>query len=284
MLKFFRQIGIPLQNLYEQTKQAFLTADPDLKIEQTRQVVSRWNAGELEWLEGARPELLNQPGRLDTPEIVAPAEVNKRKFGKEKGRAALIHALAHIELTAVNLALDSVYRYRDMPKEFYADWMQCAGEEANHFIALRGRLREMGYDYGSFSAHGELWSMAVDTGDDMLERMGIVHRVFEARALDVIPKAVQRFDQLGDKKMVDVLTMIANEEVGHVSSGTRWYHYQCNKRQLDPNQTFINLLWKYMKGPLKGPFNYEERLKAGFTQPELAMMEAMDKNKPPVTL
>ena len=265
-----------MQNLYAHTKQAFLTADPDLKIELTQQTVSRWNAGELEWLEGDEPELLNQPGQPDKPEIVAPSEVNKRKFGKEEGRAALIHALAHIELTAVNLALDSVYRYRGMPEEFYADWMQCAGEEANHFIALRGRLREMGYDYGSFKAHGELWSMAVDTADDMLERMGIVHRVFEARALDVVPKTIQRFNQLGDKKMVDILTMIANEEIGHVSSGTRWYHYQCQQRQLDPDKTFIDLLWKYMKGPLKGPFNHEIRLKAGFSQQEMQMIEAME--------
>ncbi len=106
---------------------------------------------------------------------------------------------------------------------------------------------------------------------------GIVHRVFEARALDVVPKAIQRFDQLGDKKMVDILTMIANEEVGHVSSGTRWYHYQCAERQLEPDQTFIDLIWKYMNGPIKGPFNYDARLKAGFTKRELAMMEAMEK-------
>ncbi|MBR9868843.1 MAG: ferritin-like domain-containing protein [Oceanospirillales bacterium] len=268
-----------MQNLYAHTKQAFLTADPDLKIELTRQTVSRWNAGELEWLEGDEPELLNHPGQPDMPEIVAPSEVNKRKFGKEEGRAALIHALAHIELTAVNLALDSVYRYRGMPEEFYADWMQCAGEEANHFIALRGRLREMGYDYGSFKAHGELWGMAVDTADDMLERMGIVHRVFEARALDVVPKTIQRFNQLGDKKMVDILTMIANEEIGHVSSGTRWYHYQCQQRQLDPDKTFIDLLWKYMKGPLKGPFNHEIRLKAGFSAREMQMIEDMSKGR-----
>ena len=268
-----------MQNLYDQTKDAFLLSDPDQKIELTHQVVSRWNAGELEWQEGEAPLLLNEPGRPEKPEIVSPADVNKRKFGKEEGRAALIHALAHIELTAVNLALDSVYRYRDMPKEYYADWMQCAGEEANHFIALRSRLREMGYDYGSFSAHGELWNMAVDTADDMLERMGIVHRVFEARALDVVPKTIKRFDQLGDKKMVDVLTMIANEEIGHVSSGTRWYHYQCNQRQLDPDTTFIDLLWKYMKGPLKGPFNHEVRIQAGFTANELALMEAMSEKR-----
>ncbi len=276
-LFFISHTVFSVQNLYAHTKQAFITADPDQKIELTRQTVSRWNAGELEWLDGDEPELLNQPGRLDIPEIVAPSEVNSRKMGKEEGRAALIHALAHIELTAVNLALDSVYRYRGMPKAFYADWMQCAGEEANHFIALRGRLREMGYDYGSFKAHGELWNMAVDTADDMLERMGIVHRVFEARALDVIPKTMQRFDQLGDKKMVDILTMIANEEVGHVSSGSRWYHYQCEQRQLDADKTFIDLLWKYMKGPLKGPFNHDIRLKAGFSEREMKMIKMMAK-------
>ncbi len=264
-----------MQNLYEQTKQAFLLSDSDHKLELTMQLADRWQAGELEWQEGEAPQQLNQPGRPDKPEIVAPGEVNKRKFGKEEGRAALIHALAHIELTAVNLALDSVYRYRDMPKEYYDDWMQCAKEESTHFLALRGRLREMGYDYGSFSAHGELWGMAVDTADDMLERMGIVHRVLEARALDVVPKTIKRFDQLGDKKMVDILTMIANEEVGHVSSGSRWYRYQCQARQLDPDSTFIELLWKYMKGPLKGPFNHELRLKAGFSVEELALMEAM---------
>lgn len=269
-----------MQNLYAYTKEAFLTADPDQKIELTRQTVSRWNAGELEWLEGDTPEWLLQPGQLDKPEIVPPSKVNERKFGKEEGRAALIHALAHIELTAVNLALDSVYRYRGMPQEFYADWLQCAGEEANHFIALRGRLREMGYDYGSFKAHGELWSMAIDTADDMLERMGMVHRVLEARALDVVPKAIQRFDQAGDKKMIDILTMIGNEEIGHVSSGTRWFHYQCQQRQLDPNQTFIDLLWKYIKEPLKGPFNHEARLKAGFSEQEMKMIKMMEKTAP----
>jgi len=137
----------------------------------------------------------------------------------------------------------------------------------------------MGYDEGSFKAHGELWGMAVDTADDMLERMGIVHRVCEARALDVVPKTIQRFNQLGDKKMVDILTMIANEEIGHVSSGTRWYHYQCQQRQLDPDKTFIDLLWKYMKGPLKGPFNHEIRLKAGFSAQEMQMIEDMSKGR-----
>ncbi|WP_432474042.1 ferritin-like domain-containing protein [Amphritea sp. HPY] len=266
-----------MQNIYEQTRQALLLEDPDHKLELTMQLAGLWDAGQLEWQEGPAPQLLNEPGRPDKPEFVLPANVNKRKMGKEEGRAALIHALAHIELTAVNLALDSVYRYRDMPKEYYADWMQCAREESTHFLALRGRLREMGYDYGSFTAHNELWNTAVDTAHDMMDRMGIIHRVFEARALDVVPKTITRFDKLGDRKMVSILTMIANEEIGHVSSGTRWFHHRCAEKGLDPDSTFIELLWKYMKGPLKGPFNHEARIKAGFTEQELQMMEAMER-------
>ena len=266
-----------MQNIYEQSRKALLLSDPDEKLELTMQLSSRWAAGELEWHEGEAPQQLNEPGRPEKPEFVSPAAVNKRKMGKEEGRAALIHALAHIELTAVNLALDSVYRYRDMPQEYYSDWMQCAGEEATHFLALRERLREMGYDYGSFTAHNELWNMAVDTADDMMDRMGIVHRVFEARALDVVPKTIKKFDNLGDQKMVKILTMIANEEVGHVSSGTRWFQYRCAEKGLDPDTTFIELLWKYMKGPLKGPFNHEIRMQAGFSANELQLMEAMEK-------
>ena len=269
-----------MQNLYEQAKQALLLANPDHKLDFTLQLASHWDAGMLEWQEGEAPQLTLEPGRLDKPPIVGPSEVSKRKFGKQKGRAELVHALAHIELTAVNLALDSIYRYRDMPQAYYADWMQCAREESTHFFALRERLREMGYDYGDFPAHNELWKMAVTTADYMMDRMGIVHRVFEARALDVVPKAIEKFDQFNDPKMVKVLTMIANEEVGHVSSGTRWFHYRCAEKGVDPDQTFIDLLWKYMKEPLKGPFNYEARLKAGFTEKELRMMEAMGSTIP----
>ncbi len=262
-----------MRNLYQQAKNCFLLADPDEKIALTYQTAEQWQAAQLCWTEGEAPEILNEPGHLDKPEIVMPRDLPKRNIKSDKGRAALIHALAHIELTAINLAWDSVYRYRDMPKEYYNDWVQCAREEAGHFNLLRHRLREMGYDYGNFSAHNELWKMAVTTADDLMDRMGIIHRVFEARALDVVPNTLQKFKDLNDSSMVNALTTICNDEIGHVSAGTRWFHYRCEQEQLDPDTTFFKLLEKYMKGPLTGPFNHEARLKTGFSENELDYLE-----------
>ena len=262
-----------MQNLYQEAKSCFLSANPDDKVALTYQVCAAWQDKKLSWQEGESVEHLLQPGRLAKPEIVMPKEIGKRKLNKEEGRAALIHALAHIELTAVNLAWDSVYRYRDMPKAYYQDWVQCAQEEAEHFTLLRDRLREMGYDYGSFPVHNELWKMAITTADDLMDRMGIVHRVFEARALDVIPQTLKKFQDKNDTRMVKILTQICNEEIGHVSSGTRWFHYRCKQAQLDPDTTFFSLIEKYMKQPLSGPFNHEARLATGFSQNEIDYLE-----------
>ncbi|WP_438463278.1 ferritin-like domain-containing protein [Marinomonas sp. PE14-40] len=262
-----------MQNLYQEAKRCFLTANPDDKIALTYQTCAAWQANKLSWRESSPVELLNEPGRLSKPEIVMPRDIPKRKLNKEVGRAALIHALAHIELTAVNLAWDSVYRYRDMPKDYYQDWVQCAQEEAEHFSLLRMRLREMGYDYGSFPAHDELWKMAVTTADDLTDRMAIVHRVFEARALDVIPATLTKFQAKNDTQMVKILTQICNEEVGHVSSGTRWFRYRCEQAKLNPDTHFIHLIEQYMKQPLSGPFNHEARLASGFSQNELNYLE-----------
>ena len=268
-----------MQNLYEEAKSCFLSANPDDKIALTYQACAAWQANKLSWKDGDLVEQLNEPGRLAKPDIVMPREIGKRKLNKEEGRAALIHALAHIELTAVNLAWDSVYRYRDMPKDYYQDWVVCAQEEAEHFTLLRDRLREMGYDYGSFPVHNELWKMAITTADDLMDRMGIVHRVFEARALDVIPATLKKFQDNNDSNMVKVLTQICNEVVGHVSSGTRWFHYRCQQAQLDPDSTFFSLIEKYMKQPLNGPFNREARLACGFSQNELDYLDAHWKHK-----
>jgi uncharacterized ferritin-like protein (DUF455 family) len=263
-----------MQNLYENAKNCFLTQNPIEKAELSADIAGRWFGGSLSWQEGDKAEMLLVPGRLDKPEIVMPKDLGKRKLGTEKGRAMLIHSLAHIELTAVNLAWDTIYRYRGMPKEYYSDWVQCAQEEAGHFMMLRNRLRDMGYDYGSFSAHDELWKMAVATADDLMDRMGVVHRAFEARALDVIPASLQKFEQLKDKQMVKALTIICNDEIGHVDSGTRWYRYCCDKKGLEPDSTFFKLLKKYMDKPLAGPFNREARLKAGFSENEIDILEA----------
>ncbi|OMH29191.1 hypothetical protein BGP75_20150 [Motiliproteus sp. MSK22-1] len=268
-----------MQNLYDQAKQCLTLAAPADKVAFTAEAAGLWNAGQLIWTEGEPPELLNDPGRLDKPAVVMPRDLPKRKPKSEEGRAALIHSLAHIELTAINLAWDTIYRYRDMPKEYYDDWVKCANEEAGHFILLRDRLREMGYDYGSFPVHNELWKMAVTTADDLMDRMGIVHRAFEARALDVVPKTLQRFEHLNDRTMVKALTIICNDEVGHVSSGTRWFHYRCAQRQLDPDTTFFMLLEKYMKKPLSGPFNHDVRLQSGFSENELRYLEENAKQR-----
>jgi uncharacterized ferritin-like protein (DUF455 family) len=268
-----------MKNLYQLTKDSFLTKDPIEKVDLTVQLAGQWFSDKLEWKDGAPPQLLNHPGRLDKPEIVLPKDLVKRKLSSEVGRAALIHSLAHIELTAVNLALDTIYRYRDMPKEYYDDWVQCAQEEAGHFMMLRERLKEMGYDYGSFTAHNELWKMAVTTADDLMDRMGVVHRAFEARALDVIPGSLIKFEKLNDKKMIKALTIICNDEIGHVNSGTRWFHYRCKQEKVDPDQTFFKLLEKYMGKSLAGPFNREARIKAGFSEQEMDYLELNDKPK-----
>lgn len=268
-----------MDNLYELAKNCILASSPADKINLTLEATNAWQAGKLNWTDGDAPEPLDCPGRLDKPIIIAPNELPKRKIGSIEGRAALIHSLTHIELTAVNLAWDVVYRYREMPKAYYDDWVQCAKEEAGHFILLRQRLIEMGYDYGSFPVHNGLWEMAVTTGGDLMDRMGIIQRVFEARALDVVPKTLQKFKNLNDKSMVSALTIICNDEVGHVSAGTHWFHYRCEQEQLDPDTTFFYLLKKYMNRPLPAPFNREIRLKAGFSENELDYLERSARNK-----
>ncbi|MGB0496257.1 MAG: ferritin-like domain-containing protein [Kangiellaceae bacterium] len=262
-----------MQSLFKSAKDCFLTADPELKVEQTFELTSNWQSGNLSWDKDESIELCDQPGRLDKPKIVLPKDLGRRKIGSEEGRAALIHALAHIELTAVNLAWDAIYRYRDMPKAFYDDWAQCAKEEATHFTMLQTRLREMGYDYGSFPAHNELWKMAIETKEDVSDRMAVVHRVFEARALDVVPGTIKRFDNLGDQFMVKTLNLICDEEVGHVSSAARWFRYRCDREEKNSDEEFFRLLKKYMRAPPKGPFDRVVRLQAGFSSDELDFLE-----------
>ena len=267
-----------MENLYQTAKDCFLIADPDVKIARTNEIASMWFSGKMEWLEGDAPQNLQEPGRLDKPEIVMPRDLKKRKPHTETGRAALIHSLAHIELTAVNLAWDAIYRYRDMPKEYYADWVQCAKEEAGHFALLRQKLRDMGFDYGSFAVHGELWKMAITTKDDLTDRMAIVHRVFEARALDVIPHTLGRFEQLNDTEMVKILNLICNDEIGHVNSATRWFRYRCEQQGMNPDTTFVALLKHYLTSPLAGPFNYQARKQSGFNQFELDYLDSQCPN------
>jgi uncharacterized ferritin-like protein (DUF455 family) len=209
------------------------------------------------------------PGRPEKPELIAPSKLKQRKLGSEIGRATLIHAITHIEFNAINLALDAVYRFRDMPSDYYADWLKVASEEAYHFSLLNERLQKMGFHYGDFPAHNGLWEMVLKTGHDVLIRMALVPRVLEARGLDVTPGMMARLEKAGDHETVDILRIILRDEIGHVAIGSRWFKYCCDQRGLNPEKTFRELLREYMGGALRGPFHTKARLQAGFSQQEM---------------
>ena len=212
---------------------------------------------------------IETPGRPEKPELLPHAKLKQRKLGSDLGRATLIHAIAHIEFNAINLALDAVYRFRDMPDDFYTDWLKVASEEAYHFSLLEQRLQDLGYMYGDFPAHNGLWEMVLKTDHDVMIRMALVPRVLEARGLDVTPAMMQRLEKIGDTKTVNALEIILRDEIGHVAIGSHWFKYCCELRSLNPEKTFRDLLNTYMGGMLRGPFHTEARLKAGFSQQEI---------------
>lgn len=214
------------------------------------------------------------PGRPDKPDLVAPRDLPRRRNTAESGHAALIHAITHIEFNAINLALDAIARFADMPEDFYRDWLRVAAEEATHFTLLNAHLGESGKGYGDFPAHDGMWEMARKTHHDPLIRMALVPRVLEARGLDVTPKMMDKLRASGDLKAVDILELILREEIGHVAIGTRWFNYLCDQRQLDPLSTFSDLLNSYFAGELRGPFHDEARKQAGFTEAEMAMLNS----------
>jgi len=206
---------------------------------------------------------------------VPPRDLPRRRLGSTLGRATLLHALAHIEFNAINLAWDAVYRFREKPEAYYADWVSVAAEEAYHFRLLCERLGVHGFGYGDFDAHDGLWEMARKTAHDPLVRMALVPRVLEARGLDVTPGIIQRLQQAGDSAAVDVLKIILHDEIGHVEIGTRWFRYLCAERGLDPEATFAQLLHQYMKGQVKKPFHYQARKQAGFKEIEMETLEEL---------
>ncbi|MGY1425488.1 ferritin-like domain-containing protein [Lysobacter sp. A289] len=218
------------------------------------------------------PMPIGMPGRPLRPVLVSPRQLPKRGFGTDAGRAAFIHAIAHIEFNAIDLAWDAVYRFRGLPPAFYGDWVGVAVDEARHFTLLRNRLQELGYDYGDFDAHNGLWEMAVKTAHDGLTRMALVPRVLEARGLDVTPGMIDKLRGLGDHATVEILEVILREEVAHVAAGSRWFRWYCARAGVAPGATFRQLLGEYARDVLYGPFNLQARSEAGFDEEELAML------------
>lgn len=212
-------------------------------------------------------------GRPQSPELVSPASLPRRGLGSVHGRVALLHAVAHIEFNAINLALDAVARFAGMPEAFYRDWLSVAHDEARHFRLLEKRLCELGAAYGDLPAHNGLWEMAEKTAHDPLVRMALVPRVLEARGLDVTPGMIGKLRQAGDQASVACLEIILDEEVRHVAIGSRWFRHLCDQRGLESETTFRSLLREYFAGGLRGPFNRPARLQAGFTEAELEELE-----------
>ena len=212
------------------------------------------------------------PGRPERPLLLPPSQMKNRAVGTLEGRAALIHALAHIESNAIDLALDVLWRWGGMPERFYRDWSQVAREEALHFQLLHAHLQGMGFAYGDFPAHNGLWEMAEKTRGDLLARMALVPRTLEARGLDASPAIRNKLISVGDRRGGDILDIILKDEIGHVAIGNRWYRYLCNQRRLDPISTYAELATSYHAPKLKGPFNLPARRAAGFDDVELAQL------------
>lgn len=220
------------------------------------------------------------PGRPSRPLLVEPRKLGRRSMQSDEGRAVLLHALAHIEFNAINLALDAVWRFAGMPAAFYADWLKVAAEEAHHFSLLTSRLAEFGHAYGDFPAHDGLWDMCDRTRDDVLARMALVPRTLEARGLDASPPIRARLQQAGDHASATILDVILRDEIGHVLIGNRWFRYLCDQRQLDPHATYLRLTDQYRAPKLRGPFNFAARRDAGFDEAELAALAAFDTPPP----
>ncbi|MDO4433749.1 MAG: ferritin-like domain-containing protein [Alysiella sp.] len=270
-----------MEKLADLLLQALCETQPTLKADQTRQLHYAWLSGSLN-IKGFGITNKSQPqpqvpdihiaGRPNQPKLVAPHQVQQRKLGTNKGYAAMLHAICHIEFNAINLALDAAHRFRTLPLQFTGDWLRVAAEEAEHFTLMRQRLQAHGYDYGDFPAHGNLWDMAYKTAFDPLLRMALVPRVLEARGLDVTPAIKEKVQQRGDTTTCEVLDIIYRDEVGHVQIGTHWYTYLCHERGLEPMALFRKLLRQYDMFIFRGYVNLEARERAGFSAFEMAML------------
>jgi uncharacterized ferritin-like protein (DUF455 family) len=252
---------------------ALATSDIEEKLTLTTKLAADWQAGHLNWQ--ALPTLELSCGRPAQPVLVQPKEVPQRSPQSPEGRARLLHAIVHIEFSAINLALDHAARFREMPEKYYADWIGVAAEEAYHFTILRQRLQVLGHDYGDFPAHGGLWEMAEKTAGDVLARMALVPRLLEARGLDATPPIQRRLRAAGDAQSADLLDIILRDEIGHVGLGDYWFRQLCGERGLPVEATYRRLLLDFKAPRPQAPFNEAARLAAGFSAAELASLATL---------
>lgn len=241
--------------------------DLDEKTRLAQETAQRWFKRSISLRSPLDPDLPDRPGRPARPELVPPRMMEKRSLHTEKGRIALLHALAHIELNAVDLALDIVARYatEPVPLSFFDGWMQVAFEEAKHFDLIRNRLKSMGADYGDLPAHDGLWQAAHSTRNSLSARLAVVPLILEARGLDVTPSLQEKMVETGDLDSAAILNIIYEDEKGHVAIGAKWFRFLCARERKDPAETFKQLVRSNFRGPLKPPFNDRARAEAGLT-------------------
>ncbi len=261
-------------NTFELSYKALMSNSIDEKIKLTNHLYRLSLDNQLNHQAKFLIQAIPEPGRPKRPNLVRFQSLPKRDKS-DTGFIKTIHAICHIEFNAINLALDAVYRFRNMPDCYYQDWIQVAFEEAKHFTLLNNYLDQLGYHYGDFDGHNGLWKMTHETNYDVLARMALVPRVLEARGLDATPKIQKRFKKSKFTKMVDILQVIFNDEIGHVKIGNTWFHTLCQQRNLDPIQTFDQLIQKHIGKSLRGPFNIEARKLADFSEKELNYLQAL---------
>ena len=250
-------------SLAEAAQQVLLCGDADDKARLARAVAARWRAGDL--ATGATVAMPDRPHRPARPELLPPRHMPRRSFKGERGRIALLHSLAHIELNAIDLAFDLAGRFagEDLPRGFFDDWVSVGDDEARHFTMLQARLATLGARYGDLPAHDGLWQAAEETRHDLMARLAVVPMVLEARGLDVTPAMIGRLRGAGDHESAHVLETIYTEEQAHVSAGGRWFAFLCAKHGEDAKASFHRLVRRHFRGALKPPFNRPAREAAG---------------------
>ena len=271
-------MAITTTNLFDATLDCLLLNEPNEKIQAVRDLNEQWLSGRLNLSSSNLVNRIDRPGRPERPKLVDPREVPKRGFNSEAARLKLVHAITHIEFNAINLALDAVYRFRHMPEQHYNDWLNIAVEEALHFSLLEQYLKSKNSFYGAHDSHNGLWEMAVKTDHDVMIRMALVPRVLEARGLDVTPAMIVKFQNINEKELVDILSIIQRDEIGHVERGNYWFNELCRQRSISPSETFHQLLDQYMEESLFDSLNEEARIAAGFTKQELVELAARNRH------
>ena len=257
---------MPQASVASAVASVLIAADPHEKVFAARSAARNWRLGRLDHVFDI--DMPDRPGRPDQPELCPPSKMPRRgKGGSERSRIAMLHALAHIEFVAIDLAFDLIGRFgSEFPPEFVDDWMRVGAEEAMHFALLDRRLRTLGSSYGALPAHDGLWESAETTAHDASARLAIVPMVLEARGLDVTPMTIERFDQAGDRLSARILARIMNDEIKHVGFGVKWFEFRCKNDNVAPQQQWKNLVSRYFGGQLKPPFNDSARRQAGLTR------------------